>query len=79
MSHHQPALACRDIDRFHSICAHERNYNLVESCPTTGSFGDTECKRALAALTDGSLAFSPGSATVRMPKPVTVFGRGELE
>lgn len=79
MSLHQLVLACRDIDRFHSISVHYRNHSLVEAWPTTRSFSETKRKRALAALTDGSLAFSPGSAAVAMHKPVTAFGSGELE
>lgn len=63
----------------HSIYTRDPNDNLVEFCLTTGSFSASDRQRALAALTDDRLAFSPGPATVAIHKPGTAAASEVLE
>lgn len=63
----------------HSIYTRDPNANVVEFCLTTGSFDAADRQRALAALTDDSLAFSPGPAAIEVHKPVTTASRRALE
>jgi catechol 2,3-dioxygenase-like lactoylglutathione lyase family enzyme len=77
----EAGLEVMEIDHnwCHSIYTHDPNDNLVEFCLTTGSFSETDRSRALAALTDDSLEFSPGPATVAMHRPTAATGSGVLE
>lgn len=73
-------LEVMEIDHHwcHSIYTHDPNDNLVEFCLTTGSFTAADRQRALAALTDDSLAFSPGPAAVAVHRPVNATNSREL-
>ncbi|MCB1729242.1 MAG: VOC family protein [Halieaceae bacterium] len=57
----------------------EDDAHFTAFCLTTGAFSETDRQRALVALTDDSLAFSPGPATVAIHKPGTAAASEVLE